>query len=129
MNIEKRSARFGAAILIFSILLRLTGALIAPTAQAEDFSPHRPVGGVSLGTGTVQTTVTPTVPTLPVEPVVPTEPAIPPGILFSAEDMDYISFRYATDCGYRTELEPLLTQPLDWRLDSGMPTVLIVPRT
>jgi len=132
MNIEKRSARFGAAILILSICLRLTGAMFTPTAQAEDFSPHRPVGGVSLGTGTVQTTVTPTMPTvptipaLPVGPTVSTEPTVRPGIAFSVGDMDYISFRYATDCGYRVEPEKLLVQPLDWQLDSGMPTVLIV---
>ena len=135
MNIEKRSARFGAAILIFSICLRLTGAMVTPTAQAEGFSPHRPLGSVSLGTGTAQTTVTPTVPTvptmptipaIPVGPTVPTEPTVRPGITFSAGDMDYINFRYATDCGYRTELEPLLMQPLEWQLDSGMPTVLIV---
>lgn len=137
INTEKRSARFGAAILLFSLLLRLFGGAAMPQAQAEGFSPHRPVGGISVGTGPSQPTQTvptiptllpvgPTVPTVPPQPTLPPLPPQPPGITFFATDLDYVKFRYATDCSYRTELEPLLLQPLRWQLDDGQPTVLIV---
>ena len=134
-NIEKRSARFGAAILIFSVLLRVSGAIAVTHAQAEGFWPHRPVGGVSVGTGVSQTTTAPVIPTdptisapsvVPTEPMLPTLPPKQLGITFSAGDMSYVSFRYATDCGYRTELEPLLLQSIAWQLDDGAPAVLIV---
>ena len=137
MNIEKRSARFGAAILIFSLLLRLLGAVATPQARAESFSrlegvvdflhtgwrAHRGPGGVSLGTPITapvdpEPTPPPTAPTLP--------PQRPAGISFSSADMAYIKFKYATDCSYRTELEPLLLQPLQWQLDAEAPSVLII---
>ena len=40
--------------------------------------------------------------------------------------MVYTRFKYATDCSYRTELEPLLLQPLPWQMDAEAPSVLII---
>lgn len=154
MNIEKRSARYGAAILIFALLLRLTGGILSPRAMAESFSkleelgnlfePQRGPGGISMGTGGTtpstavptipttfvppETTIVPTIPTtVPAIPTTPTEPPqLPRPITFVAADMDYVKFRYASDCNYRAELQPLLLQPLQWQLALGEPTVLII---
>ena len=127
-NIEKRSARFGAAILIFSVLLRWTAAVSTMTAQAEGFSPHRPVGGITIGQRPGPTTTLPTAPTVTTIPQAPTTPNAPmpqPGIRFEPADMAYVRLRYATDCGYRAETETLLLQSVDWKLEDG-PAVLII---
>ena len=125
MNIEKRSARYGAAILIFALLLRLTGGILSPRAMAESFSrleelgnlfePQRGPGGISMGTGGTtpstavptipttyvppETTIIPTIPTtVPAIPTAPTEPPqLPQPITFAAADMEYVKFRYAID--------------------------------
>lgn len=131
MNIEKRSARFGAAILIFAILTRLLGFVSTPRAQAEGFLPHRPSGGISMGTGTIPVTTIPTtvfqpttIPTQP--PQLPTQPPLPPAAVIAQADMDLVRFRYATDCPHQTQLQPLLLQPLVWQLAGDEPTVLIL---
>lgn len=143
-NTEKRSARFGAALVIFSLLLRLVGGMMSTQVRAEgplgmlqsSFSPHRSTGGVSIATRlpetiptigtTVPTVPVTTIPTMPTMPTLPTLPVRPPGIDFCEGDMSYVKFRYATDCGYRTDLESLLLRPIDWQLDTGEPTVLII---
>ena len=131
MNIEKRSARFGAAILIFAILTRVVGAVSAPQVQAESFFPHRPSGGISMGTGTTPATTIPTtvfqptsIPSQP--PQLPTQPPLPSAVVISPADMDLVRFRYATDCPHQTQLQPLLLQPLMWQLAGEAPTVLIL---
>lgn len=43
---------------------------------------------------------------------------------FSVSDLDLLSVQYL--CGYRPNLESLLTQPLNWELKGDSPTVLIV---
>ncbi len=128
MNIEKRSARFGAAILIFAVLTRLVGFVSAPKAQAEGFFPHRPSGGISMGTGTVPVTTIPATVTQPttVPAQLPTRPPLPPAAVISAGDMDLVRFRYATDCSHQTQLQHLLLQPLIWQLAGAEPTVLIL---
>ncbi|MBE6978206.1 MAG: hypothetical protein E7438_06160 [Ruminococcaceae bacterium] len=149
MNIEKRSARFGAALLIFAALLRLVGAIWMPQADAlgllqmfhSDFLPHRASGGVSPGPSTgvtmptaprVETqcptvpTAAPTLPTVSTAPALPPQPEIPPAIRFAQEDLAYVKFRVATDCGYTVDLQSLLLQPLQWQLAGEEPTVLII---
>ena len=155
MNIEKRSARFGAALLIFAVLLRLVGGVWMPQADAlglldvirGGFSPHRPSGGVSIGpsatvriptvptVGTTLPTVSTTAPTVSTAPTVPTMPTVPtappqvqtpPAITFAQEDLAYVKFRVATDCGYTVDLQSLLLQPLQWQLAGEEPTVLII---
>lgn len=144
MRIEKRSAHFGAALLIFALLLRLAVALITHQVQAghsayleaEPFLPHRPNGGVSIATrlpssstappGTTIPTISTTTPTLPTIPTTPPLPQQPPAITFSPEDLQLVDLRYGSDCGYRVDAQTLLMQALDWQLDTGEPTVLIV---
>ena len=139
IHIEKRSARFGAALLIFALLLRLvmTGvpALVRASSSEETtaFSPHRPNGGVSLSVTTPETTVpvattSPSLPTtiLPTAPTIPAPPPRPPAITFSQTDMTYVNLQYGSDCGYRADAQALLLGSIDWQLDSGEPAVLIV---
>lgn len=155
MDIQKRSTGFGAALIIFAVLLRLIdGALAVPThaSRPEQTGNLRlPVSGISASTATpalppvstqpppttlpplatqptIPSTTQPTAPTtIPTMPptVAPTEPALPARLTFTAADADYLRLRAASDCGYDPELLPLLLQELNWQLDSGEPTVLI----
>ena len=45
-------------------------------------------------------------------------------VTLTEADMEYIRVQYS--CGYRPDLEPLLTQSLDWDLSDGKPAVLIL---
>lgn len=127
MDLEKRSAGFGAAILIFAVLLRiLQGTLVLPTyafrPESELDSLLRPPGiGVSATVPTVST-----VPTEPSRPTQPTVPQLPEPIVFTGADVGYLTLRTASDCGYYPDLTPLLLQPLIWDLLQQSPTVLIV---
>lgn len=130
MNIAKRSAQFGAAILIFALVVRLAAGSAASGGEELPFFPHRPTGAISLSGAPGQSSIptlpaaATTAPTLPT--TVATQPPLPQGIQFYASDTDYIKLRYATDCGVTAQLEPLLLSALTWQLDSGEPTVLIV---
>lgn len=126
MQVEKRSAGFGAAILIFAVLLRLLdSAWVLPTyarrVEAEGQSIVRlPAAALSA---TIPTPPETTLPTQP--PTTAPAPAVPEQLRFTAADTAYLRLRTATDCGYRPDLERLLMQSLQWDLDSGEPTVLI----
>jgi len=132
MDIQKRSAGIGAAILIFAVLLRLLdSALVLPAyarhAEAEKQSIARlPASALSAATSypKPETTV-PTMPSTIVPiPTVPV-PEVPERLRFTAADAQYLRLRTATDCGYYPNLEQLLLLPLVWELDNGEPTVLI----
>lgn len=121
MNIEKRSTRTGAAIILFAVLLRLMGGMWTPLVQAEiwqtTFFPRVPQGGMTLP----ETTPTPPATEAPTQPpILPEIPTFVPG------DVGYIQMYYAGDCGYRPDLAALLQKPLSWELASGEPTVLIL---
>ena len=143
IDTEKRSARYGAAILIFAVLLRLVvgfttarvEAAASETVQQGSFLPHRPNGGLSVSTGPTQMTTLPvwtTAPTVPptTMPTVPeTQPMVPqkpPGFSFTVADMGNVKLQYGTDCGYRADLQTVLLDHIDWQLNSGEPTVLIL---
>lgn len=136
MNIEKRSARFGAAILIFSILLRLVGGMVSPQAKAaglldvarDHFLDRHPTGGVSVVTRPTQVppTVETTMPTVPTVPTVPAVPIRPAGLTFLPAHIQYATLQYGADCGYRTDPLTLLLRPLSWKLVDDAPTVLIL---
>lgn len=122
MDLEKRSIGFGAAIIIFALLLRLlSGTLAAPTYARPIEPEEKPLLKVPMGLPAA------TAPTLP-----PPETTLPPqtvplpvGLTLGQEDVRLVRLRTATDCGYSPDLERLLLQALHWDLDSGEPTVLI----
>lgn len=127
MLTEKRSAKFGAALIIFAILLRLMGSLFASDARAirqpettgADGTLYRPTTGViSPESHTTFPVPSQTVPAT-------TAPLLEP-ITFSEGDMDYVRVQYAQDCPHRPNLETLLLQTLDWDLTGDEPTVLII---
>ena len=129
MNIAKRSAQFGAAILIFALVLRLAAGSAASGGEELPFSPHRPTGAISLSGAPEQSSIptlpaaVTTAPTLPTTAV--TQPPLPQGIQFYASDMNYIKLRYATDCGVSAQLEPLLLSALTLRRHGPRLTRLI----
>ena len=128
MDLEKRSTAFGAALIIFAVLLRLVdGALLLPThASRPEQRPNIRLPGVSISAPTAPVPVPTTVPTTePVTAPPETQPPQPEGLCFTAADVGYLQLRTATDCGYYPDLMPLLLQDLQWQLDSGQPTVLI----
>lgn len=128
MDIQKRSAGFGAALLIFAILLRLLqGSLLLPGfALREEPQPERLIrwhgGGVSAPMATQPEETEPILPPV----TVPSMPIFPAKLQFTAADVGYVTLQTASDCGYYPDLTPLLLQPLDWRLLGEEPTVLIL---
>lgn len=125
MDIKKRSTGFGAALIIFALLVRLAEpALAARETKLFRFLMGEGDGGFLRVTGTslsaAETAPPPT--TQPVQ----TQPPQQPAVTFSADDSGYIRIRYASDCAYRPDLQALLLRQLQWDLTNGEPAVLIV---
>ena len=118
MEIQKRSTRLGAALVIFAVILRLGGGIT--TASAHSLRRwERELGDFCRwGAGGVPAAAE----TLP-QPELP-EPE--PGVTLSKDDLTRFQIRYATGNSYRPDLEALLTSRLDWKLDDGAPAVLIL---
>lgn len=118
MEIQKRSTRLGAALVIFAVILRLGGGIT--TASAHSLRRwERELGDFCRwGAGGVPAAAE----TLP-QPELP-EPE--PGVTLSKDDLARFQIRYATGNSYRPDLEALLTSRLDWKLDDGAPAVLIL---
>lgn len=130
MLLEKRSTRFGAALIIFAVILRLIGAweIIAQAfRQPEIGAGETPDSMIRDTTGAVH-------PSRETESVSPEEVTSAPPVTapepeklqFFAEDMQYVRVEYASDCKYRPDLEALLGKELDWGLSGEAPTVLII---
>lgn len=121
MKEKRRSTLLGAAVLIFAVILRLGGGVTTasghtlrlPETIISSLS-RWPQGGLSATT-------------VPDKPAA-TQPVIQPPVrpAFSKGDLSKVQMRYGSGCKYRPNLESLITAPLDWNLDNGEPTVLIV---
>lgn len=135
MVLEKRSTRFGAALIIFAVLLRLAGAwgIFAQAFRQPQMQQPEQAGGVirettgslaptesSAATQPPPTQVPSTAPAPP-----PTEP-IPVSYGFSEADGQYLHLAYASDCKYRPNLQNLLMKALEWDLSGAEPKVLII---
>ena len=116
MDIKKRSARMGAALLILGVVLRLGGVTAASAHSLRHLELETPgvlrwsAGGVTFREAT--------------QPPVTIQPEPLP--VFTAADLDLIRMGYATGSSYRPDLEALLTAPLNWDLDNGQMAVLIL---
>ncbi len=121
MQDKKRSIRWGAAIVIFAVILRLGGGLTTVSGRA--LRPPKPIHIAlqrwPVGVDRVLAAQPDPQPTIPSAP----EPVILP--TFTGQDLRLLQFRYASGCNYRPDLEELTRRPLAWDLDSGQPTVLI----
>ena len=113
MNIEKRSTRFGAALILFAVLLRLCSGIFG-------IEFHLP----QLKVGQDQHWQRPGATLQPPTQSVPED--IPQRYCFLTTDLQYARVQYAWDCGYRPELEELLLQQLSWDLGGLSPKVLIL---
>lgn len=120
MSINKRSTKLGAAVLIFAVMLRLGGGItetdkhfLALPAAVQTALRRWPQGVISAAAAEIPPS------TQPIEP-----PVLRP--VFTAASLKSLTIRYASGCKYRPELEALIQSPLDWDLDSGAPTVLIL---
>lgn len=122
MNNKQRSIRLGAAVLIFAVILRLGGGITTASIhslrlpQTVHMALQRwPVGANRVLA--VQPDSQPPQSTLPEPEILPT---------FTGQDLYLLQFRYASGCKYRPDLEELTRKSLQWDLDSGQPTVLIL---
>ena len=119
MDHQERSIRFGAALLIAALLLRLVDAGSLELLRSEKAASFL----VYLQTGRV---VRLSQPEPAAEQTAPPqeepEPPTPPE--FSAGDLSLIDIRY--NCDKEPDLEELLTRPLDYNLSGEGPTVLIL---
>lgn len=129
MLTEKRSTRFGAALIIFAVLVRLlsslTGSAVRAIRQPEETTGTiiRETAGPLQSRPQTQVTVPPTQTDPPeTQPTVPE----PEPLLFSAADLSHIRVQYASDCSHRPNLEKLLLRKLNWDLTGDEPTVLIL---
>lgn len=130
MLTEKRSTGFGAALIIFAVLLRLILGITDPAVDAlSQPATETAAGGFLRETmGALHpnaTTAPASPPATQIQPTEP-EPEQPQPWVFSAGDMAYVRVQYAADCPHRPNLENLLLKTLPWDLTGEEPTVLII---
>lgn len=126
MDNQERSLRFGAALIVSALLLRLTGSgVLQPLV---DFINKPNISSLLLYLETGRNVrFSQSVEDLPVfalESALPdfaSDSTVP---VFSVADAENISVRY--NCSLRPDLEALITQPLEWDLTEDRPTVLIL---
>lgn len=127
MDHQKYALKLGAAAIAFAIFLRLFGSAVT-VARGIFQDPQILSFAVFLQTG--RAVRYPYAATVPTQPQSPTEqvpevttpaPALP---VFSPTDLETLSLIYG--CDYRPDLEALLLTSLNWDLQDGQPTVLIV---
>lgn len=131
MMTEKRSTKFGAALIIFAVLVRLLSSFTAPAVRAirqpETTQSKGSISRETMGALRPEPTTQPSTPAPTTTEPPESQPApVPTPWHFSAGDLSYVRVQYATDCPYRPDLEMLLLQKLSWNLSGDAPTVLIL---
>ena len=136
MDLQSKSLRIGAAVIVCAILLRLgSNGLFTKVVQAfsdpktaalifylETGRVIRPAPEIQPSSTAPETTVPPeqTVPQIELQqPIAPQAVAV-----FAPADADLVEVNSA--CGYDADLPALLQQPLLWELKQEEPTVLIL---
>ena len=123
MDLQRRTLRFCATLMVCAILFRLlSGGLLGQAVKAIA-SPEILSFFTYLETGkVVRPTLDPEVTTPSTEPTQPsTSPDLP---VFAPVDAALVSVN--NTCGYTYDMESLLQSPLSWELASDQPTVLIL---
>ena len=123
MENKKRSIRWGAAIVLFAVVLRLGGGITMASGHVLQ-RPEQIVTDVHRwpNGGMCEALERPPV-------VVPSIPQPPQPIClpsFRGEDLSLLQFQYASGCHYRPDLQELISDKLSWDLDSTEPAVLIL---
>lgn len=121
MDLQRKSLRFGATLILCAIVLRLISAS-APAALVQALSDPKALAiMLYLETGRI---VRPPMPTESAEESA-TEPEEPVALpVFSAQDASLVEVNSV--CGYDTDLSAWLSEPLSWDLTADGPAVLIV---
>lgn len=125
MDQHRTSLRFGAAVICCALIFRLFSAgMLAPVAEFLT-DPNIASFLIYIETGRIvrfsssSDVFSPFSSESPA-PVIQTAASVE----FTEADLSFIDIRYS--CGYRPDLEALLTQPLGWDLTGEGPTVLIL---
>ena len=117
MNKKKRSTIFGAALIIFGVLLGVMLGEKALPERPQQNNLHRlPQGEL----------VSPTRNTTSAQQTLPAGPVPPVEICFTDADEARVALRYGDGCNYRPDGKALLQQEMNWDLMGDEPTVLIV---
>ncbi len=126
MDLQKKSLRIGALVIVCAVLLRLLGGgLLDKTFR---LIANQEVASLLLFLETGRVVITPQIQQKPAPS--PTEPTIPDAsegsiqAVFSASDAENVVLYNL--CGYKTDIPELLASSLVWNLKSDEPTVLIV---
>lgn len=134
MDQEQRSIRIGLLVIACAVVLRLLSAGIPQSVAAFVQEPKVASFLVYLQTGRVVRTEAPVSPTVPQE-TTPVQTAPSPEdptqgaqsdqqAVFQPEDAQAVAVSAYN--GYSVDVEALLLSQLDWKLDTGEPTVLIL---
>ncbi len=123
MEYRRQTLRFGAAMLVLAVAIRLLSAgFFAPLTEL--FTQQGWISAlVYLETGWVVRFPQPQEQEAPVQTQAPTAPQYKPRE-FSGEDLQWVQVKY--HCNYRPDLSELLTKPLSWERDQDGPEILIV---
>ena len=137
MDLERKSLRIGAAVIVCAIVLRLgSTGFFRPLVEllrqpgAAAVLMFLETGRVTKQAGADGPFWALESPAPEQETTVPAEEETDPpkteqdAPVFTAADMDYVNMRYV--CDYRPDLETLLLQELGWDLWQDAPTVLIL---
>ena len=125
MQLEKRSLRFGAWVIVAAVVLRLlSNGALAPVIQ-KLLAPETACVLMFMETGRLVRPVAPQPEPEQTQPqtTLPDDPSIQQPV-FSAEDAQLVQVNSV--CGYQVDLQQLLQMPLSWDLTQDGPAVLIV---
>ncbi len=129
MDQHQSSLRIGAAAILCALSIRLIASGILQPVLSWLLEPNTGAFLIYLETGR-NVRFSPSSEEISnfdgesAAPVIATTPAEPEPLTFTAADADGLELAYS--CGYRPDLEALLTQPLSWDLIGSEPTVLIL---
>lgn len=126
MDAENKSLRVGAAVIACAVVLRLLGGGAWDRLVGQITKPEVAAALLFLETGRVVRLGTPAQETDPQpEATVSTYGQdSPAGAVFAQSDALLVEVN--SSCGYDTDLQTLIQQPLRWELTGASPTVLIV---
>lgn len=132
MENQRQVLRLGTAVIALAVAIRLLSAgffrpfaAVLQQPNAVSFLMYLETGRLVRFSAQMPQATEPSIPPTLSEQTDPeTQPQEESVPTFSRQELELVSVQY--HCGYRPDLEALMTQPLDWDLKNGEPAVLIV---